>query len=242
MASSSVSTISTTVGNAVGLSDRSFARVGALAGVLLAAGSLAAVGVYYTLVPQAQRLPISDPAAYLASLAQDSSGTLLFQGLYAFIAVCALVGILATYRVVRAAGEAWAFFATVVGSVAAALTLVASVFQYANLAYLAAHPALAEQAATTFGAPAPVNPLGVVTFGLTSVWFLVVGLLCLRGPNQPRLLGVLGLVAFADLLFGFVTSVAGSDPQLPLGAAFIAGAVGGPVFWLLLALRLWRTA
>jgi hypothetical protein len=223
------------------LTERSLERLGGLAGILLALGSLVAVAIYYTLVPAAQRLPVTDAKSYLASLAQDSMGTLLFQGVYAFIALCALVGIIATHFRVRALGEAWAFFATLVGAIAAAGTVLSSVYQFANLQYLAAHPALGQQAAATFDAPSPVNPLGVMGFALTAIWFLVIGLFFLRGANQPWLLGVLALVAFADLVAGFAASIAGNQ-TIMIGAALIAGAVGGPVFWLWQGLRLWRDA
>jgi hypothetical protein len=235
------SSLAATTASSEALSERSFVRLGGLAGVLLALGSLAAVAIYYTLVPTAQRLPITDANAYLASLAQEPTGTLLFQGVYAFLALCALVGIIATYYHIRQLGEAWAFFATLVGAIAAAGTVLSSVYQFANLQYLAAHPAIGQQTAATFDAPTPVNPLGVMGFGLTAIWFLVIGLFFLRGANQPWLLGVLALVAFADLIAGFVASAAGIGPVM-LGAALIAGAVGGPIFWLWQGLRLWRDA
>jgi hypothetical protein len=141
----------------------------------------------------------------------------------------------------RALGEAWAFFATLVGAIAAVGTVLSSVYQFATLQYPAAHPALGEQAAPTFDAPSPVNPLGLMGFALTAIWFLVIGLFFLHGANQPRLLGVLAVIAFADLIVGFVASVAGIAP-VTLGAALIAGAVGGPIFWLWQGLRLWRDA
>jgi hypothetical protein len=142
---------------------------------------------------------------------------------------------------VRQLGEAWAFFATLVGTIAAAGTVLSSVYQFANLQYLAAHPTIGQQAAATFDAPSPVNPLGVMGFALTAIWFLVIGLFFLRGVNQPRLLGVLALVAFADLVAGFAASIAGNQ-TIMIGAALIAGAVGGPIFWLWQGLRLWRDA
>jgi hypothetical protein len=236
MASSTMAASSTEA-----LTERSLVRLGGLAGILLALGSLAAVAIYFTLVPAAQHLPVTDAKSYLASLAQDSMGTLLFQGVYAFIALCALVGIIATHFRVRALGEAWAFFATLVGAIAAAGTVLSSLYQFANLQYLAARPALGQQAAATFDAPSPVNPLGVMGFALTAIWFLVIGLFFLRGVNQPRLLGILALVAFADLAAGFAASIVGSQ-TIMIGAALIAGAVGGPIFWLWQGLRLWRDA
>ena len=232
------SSTATAASSTEALSERSFVRLGGLAGILLALGSLTAVAIYYTLVPAAQHLPVTDAKSYLASLARDSMGTLLFQGVYAFIALCALVGIIATYFRVRALGQAWAFFATLVGAIAAAGTVLASLYQFANLQYLAAHPALGQQAAATFDAPSPVNPVGVMSFALTAIWFLVIGLFFLHGINQPRLLGVLALVAFADLAVGF----AAGNQTIMLAAALIAGAVGGPIFWIWQGLRLWRDA
>jgi hypothetical protein len=127
MASSTIAASSTEA-----LSERSFVRLGGLAGILLALGSLAAVAIYYTLAPAAQRLPVTEAKSSLASLAQEAMGTLLVQGVYAFIALCALVGIIATYFRVHALGEAWAFFATLVGALAAAGTGLSSVDQFAT--------------------------------------------------------------------------------------------------------------
>jgi hypothetical protein len=76
-----------TASSSEALSKRSCVRLGGLAGILLALGSLAAVAIYYTLIPAAQHLPVTDAKSYLTSLAQDSVGTLLFQGVYAFIAL-----------------------------------------------------------------------------------------------------------------------------------------------------------
>jgi len=81
----------------------------------------------------------------------------------------------------------------------------------------------------------------VMSFALTAIWFLVIGLFFLRGANQPRLLGVLALVAFADLAVGFAAAIAGNQ-TIMLAAALIAGAVGGPIFWIWQGLRLWRDA
>lgn len=224
------------------MSNKSFVAFGGLAGIVLAAGSWLAVIVYYAMVPVPQRQPVADAGAYLTSLAQHPTGTLLFQGLYALIGLCALVGIAAVYYRVRAVGEAWAVFATVTGAVAAALTVVAGIYQVANLRYLASLVRTPSQsiAGTLFGAPVPVNPLGIATFALTGVWFLVIALLMLR-TDLPRLLAILGFVAFADLLAGFLASLAGAT-LVSNGAGIIAGAVGGPVFWLWLGVLLYRGA
>jgi hypothetical protein len=223
------------------MNDKSFVRFGGVAGILLAVTSWAAVVAYYALVPPAQQQPVSDVNAYLASLAQNPTGTLVFNGLYALIAFWALFGIVALYYRVRAAGERWAFFATLVGIAASVGTIASGLYQVANLRFVASifNPASPGAALTAFSAPSPINPLGVMAFGLTGLWFLVSALLMLR-TDLPKLLGYLGLVAFADLAFGFATSVAG-NVALSTIAGLIAGAVGGPIFWLWLGVLLQRT-
>jgi hypothetical protein len=222
-----------------GISDQSFIWFGGLAGILLAVTSWAAVAEYYALVPTAQQLPVADVNAYLASLHSDPTGTLIFNGLYALLAFWALVGIVASYYRIREAGEAWTFFATLVGVVAAVGTIANGLYQLANLKFLGSIvPSNAGLATTLYSAQPPTNPFGVMTFALTGVWFLVVAVLMLR-TNLPKLLAVLGFVAVADLFFGFITALAG-NATLPVYAAVIAGAVGGPIFWLWYGILLMR--
>jgi hypothetical protein len=223
------------------LTNSSFVRLGGLAGILLAGTSLVSVAAFYALVPTAQRLPVTDVDAYLASLVHNPTGTLLFNGLYALIAFWAVIGLPAVYYRVRAAGEAWAFFATLVGEIAAVGTLVNALYQLALLRFLAAlTPHAADLARALFQAPSAANPLGVMTFGLTAIWFLVSARLLL-GTDLPRLLALLGVVAFIDLAVGFIASVANAQ-VVATYAALIAGAVGGPAFWLWLGLLLYRDA
>ena len=223
------------------LSNASFVRFGGVAGILLAVTSLVSVAEYYALVPAAQQLPVTDVAAYLTSLSQQATGTLLFSGLYALIAFWAVIGIPAVYYRLRGAGEAWAFCATLIGEIAAVGTVVQALAQMAQLRFLAGLPAdSADLARVLYQAPSSVNPFGVLTFGLTGVWFLLVTLLMLR-TGLPRLLAVLGVVAFVDLAVGFIASLAGAATVANY-AALIAGAVGGPAFWLWLGILLYRDA
>ncbi len=223
------------------LSDQSFLWFGGLAGILLAVTSWTSVAEYYALVPTAQQLPVADVNAYLVSLHANPTGTLIFNGLYALLAFLALIGIIASYYRVREAGEAWTFFATIVGAVAAVGTIANGLYQLANLKYLgslAASNPPDTLVTTLFNAQPATNPFGVMTFALTGVWFLVVAILMLR-TTLPKLLAVLGFVAVADLAFGFVTALAGSA-TLPVYAAVIAGGVGGPIFWLWYGILLLR--
>lgn len=225
------------------MSDRSFVRAGGLAGILLALTSWVAVVVYYTLVPAVQRLPLTvSRGAFAKSLGQDAFGLELFNGLIALLALCSLFGVAAMYRRTRGAGEAWSFFATVLGMIAAAGWLAASVYDIASIQLVSVYSgnavALDEQVRYVVDGPSPVNPLNAMTLGLTSIWFLVTALLMPRS-GFPRLLQVLGFVAFADLLAGFVASLFGIS-LLSIAARVIAGGVGGPLFWLWLGVLLWR--
>ena len=194
------------------MDDRNFIRFGGIAAILLALTSWAAVLAYAALVqPGDARL-----------------GLQTFQFLYALVAFWALFAIVAVYYRVRAAGEAWAFFATLVGVAASVGTMVAGMYEVANLRQ---NPPLA--------GVSPVNPLGVMSFGLTGLWFLIANLLLWRTAT-PRVLVLLGFVAAADLFAGFVASLSQNGGVVYL-AALIAGAVGGPIYWLWLGRQLRRT-
>ena len=193
------------------MSDRSFVRFGGLAGVLLAVTSWLAVAEYYT----------------LARGGSDAVGLQGFQLLYALIGFWALVGIVAVRERVRSAGESWSFFATLVGAIAAVGTIASGVYEAATL-----------RATGQVAAIDPVNPLGLMTFGLTGVWFLITAILMWR-TDLPKLLTLLGFVAVADLVVGFIASLAAVAPLVTL-AGVVAGAVGGPLFWLWLGILLRR--
>lgn len=193
--------------------DRSFVRFGGLAAILLALTSWAAVLAYSTLVdPEDPRL-----------------GLQIFQFLYALVAFWALFAIVAVYYRVRPVGEAWAFFATLVGVAASVGTMVGAMYQVAGLRQT---PPLA--------GVSPADPLAVMSFGLTSLWFLLANLL-LRRTNTPRLLVLLGFAAAAVLFAGFVAALSQNGGLVYLASIF-AGAVGGPIYWLWLGRQLRRDA
>ena len=200
------------------VSDRSFVRFGGLAGILLAITSWAAVVSYYT----------------VARGGADVIGLQAFQLLYGLIAFWALVGIVAVHWVVRAHGEAWSFFATLVGVGASLGTMTASFYGAAVIREVAARPALQTPAAT------PTDPFSVMTFALTGLWFLIANLL-LRKAAFPRLLVALGIVAVVDLFIGFFAALSG-NAMLVTYAGIVAGAVGGPLYWLWLGILLRRRA
>ena len=195
------------------MDDRSFVRFGGLAGILLALTSWAAVLAY----------------AALAQPGDARLGLQVFQFLYALTAFWALFAIVAVYYRARPAGEAWAFFATLVGVAASVATMVSAIYEVGNLRQ---NPPLTGVSAT--------NPLGVMSFGLTGLWFLIANLLLWR-TRTPRVLVWLGFVAAADLFAGFVAALSENGGVVFL-ASLIAGAVGGPIYWLWLGRRLRRDA
>ena len=195
------------------MDDRSFARFGGLAAILLALTSWAAVLAY----------------AVLVQPGDSAVGLQIFQFLYALIAFWALFAIVAVYYRVRSVGEAWAFFATLVGVAASVSTMVAAMYQVANLRQ---SPPLA--------GVSPTNPLGIMSFGLTGLWFLVANLLLWR-TKTPRVLVALGFVAAADLLAGFVAGLS-ENGGVVFFSSLIAGAIGGPIYWLWLGRLLRRDA
>jgi hypothetical protein len=193
-------------------------RFGGLAGILLAITSWSAVLAYYT----------------VAQAGADAIGLQVFQLLYGLIAFWALFGIVAVYWVVRPEGEAWSFFATLIGVGASLGTITSSFYGAAVIREVTARPALQTPAAT------PTDPFSVMTFALTGLWFLIANLL-LRKAAFPRLLVALGFIAAADLFVGFFAALSGNAPVVTY-AGIIAGAVGGPLYWLWLGILLRRRA
>ena len=201
------------------VSDRSFVRFGGLAGILLAITSWAAVVEYFLVAQQGQ----------------DLVGLETFRLLYALIAFWALFGIVAVHWIVRAQGEAWSFFGTLVGVIASVGTITSSLYSVA-----ATRSAILANA-TSVNTTSPTDPLNVMTFALTGLWFLVANLLLWRTPRVRRLLVLLGFVAVADLFVGFLGALAAND-LITTYAAIVAGAVGGPLYWLWLGVTLRRMA
>ena len=200
------------------VSDRSFVRFGGLAGILLAITSWAAVASYYL----------------VANQGQDAVGLQVFQLLYGLIGFWALFGIVAVYWVTRSQGEAWSFFATLVGLGASLFTITSALWGVSVIRELITRPELRTPNAS------PTDPLNVMTFGLTGLWFLLANILLYRA-RYPRLLVLLGFVAVADLFAGFVAALSG-DTRIVTYAGIVAGAAGGPLYWLWLGFLLRRRA
>ena len=200
--------------------DRSFTRFGGLAAILLGLTSWAAVLAYAVLVQ-----PDADPQRVEVTNARI--GLQVVQFLYALVGFWALFAVVAVYYRVRPVGEAWAFFATLVGVAGSVGAMVAAMYEVAGL----------RQTPPVAGV-SPANPLGVMSFGLTGLWFLVANLLLWR-TGAPRVLVLLGVVTAGVLFWGFLAGLSESGGIVYLAALF-AGALGGPIYWLWLGRQLRR--
>ena len=204
------------------MSDRSFVRFGGLAGILLALTSWAAVVAYYG----------------AASAGQDLVQLESVQLLYALVGFWAMFAVVAVHWIARRQGEAWSLFTALVGLVAAVLTMVSSLYPIAFTRNVLRQPIDVAQPLPT--SVTATDPLNIVTFGLTGLWFLLANLLLWRAPVSRRL-AALGFAAAIDLVAAFL-AVLSAQGSLAASAALIAGAVVGPIYWLWLGITLRRIA
>lgn len=220
------------------MNDRSFMRLGGILGILIAVDSLLAVLVYFLLVPAAQRLiPFQGADAFLASLAANPGALQLYSFLYALLPVLNLLPITAVYFRLRHTSETWSLFALLLGMIGAFFWMVYGFQQMEQYRYLAAlYPTNPTLATALFDAPQILNPFNGVAGGFISFWFLLTGLLLLK-TDASKLLAAVAFIAFADLFVGFIAPLAGL-PEVANYTAGIAGAVGGPLFWILAGLDL----
>jgi hypothetical protein len=194
------------------------------------------------MVPEAQRLiPYAGAEAFLASLAENSGALQLYYFLYALNPVLTLVPVTAFYFRLRHTSEMWALFALLLGVIGAFFWMVFGFQQLEQFRYLATlfplNPSLAR---AMFDAPQMLNPFNAVAGGFISIWFLITGLLLLK-TDANKLLILVAFIAFADLLVGFLAPLAGF-PEVARYTAGIAGAIGGPAFWILAGLDLLKHA
>ena len=224
------------------MNDRSFMRVAGYLGIAIAIDALLAVAVYFTMVPAAQRLiPFAGAETFLASLAQNSGPLQMYYLLYALNPVLNLLPITAIYFRLRHTSETWSLFALLLGMVGAFFWMVFGFQQMEQFRYLAAlYPVNPQMAVLQFNAPQMLNPFNGVAGGFISIWFLLTGLMLLK-TDANKLLALVSFVAFADLLVGFLAPLAGF-PEVARYTAGIAGAVGGPAFWILAGLDLLKHA
>ena len=140
----------------------------------------------------------SDINAYLLSLAENSTLTLILFWSGVLYGLFAIAVVMSTSDLVRNANEGlvrWTSTLAIIGYAVAVIWYFA--LQQANPA-LAAGYAQADE--TTRAAVALIGPLSLdpqfwMSYGLTGLWFIVLNWLANRSDQLPRLLAYLGIVA-----------------------------------------------
>lgn len=162
----------------------------------------------------------------------------MFGSLVALAAAWALFAIVAVHWRLRGLGEAWSFFAMLVGLAAAFATMTAALFPIAFTRAVLARPLDPTQ-------PLPISvaatdPLGLMSLGATGLYLLIVALLLWRG-GMPRRLAALALIAGAALVAGFFAALGAQASAAMLGNV-VGAAVAGPLFWIWMGVLLRRRA
>lgn len=150
-----------------------------------------------------------------------------------------LVALVALFERLGEADSQVAMLGLIMGAVAALGATIHGGYDLANVL----HPP-AELPASVAALPSPIDPRGLLTFGIAGLAVLIAGLLMRRHPQFPPgftaltlLLGVLLLVVY----LGRLIVVTPSSP-LVLGPAALTGFLLNPLWYLLLGLMLRRGA
>jgi len=191
------------------MKNNTMSRLGGACSMLVGVSYVMA-GIAYLLVPAEQKGG-ADPAAFLASFAQNPSMAMLQYWAFALGAVFALAVVPSISEKVRTANEGWVRWTSNLALVGFAVAAI----QYFR--YVALYPARAEafvtgDAATKAALAAnqslvAMDPNGWLVFGGVGLWFLVVNLLAMRGNVWPKPLayvGIVGAIAYWFVVAGFI--------------------------------------
>jgi hypothetical protein len=96
----------------------------------------------------------------------------------------------------------------------------------------------------TFSLPNPIDPRGLLTFGVTAIALAVIAWLILRSGAFPRRLAFVGFAAALLLVVIYIGRLTVLDPESPvlLVAALLAGFVVNPIWYVWLGVELRRGA
>lgn len=135
-----------------------------------------------------------------------------------------IVIVVALYERLRATDQSFALVALLLGVLGAAGSLIHGGFQIA----LALRPTVVGEI------PNPIDPRGLLTFGLTGVAILIFSLLINAGAALPRDLGTLGTALGTLLVLTYLGRLFVYDPNnvVLLGVAALAGLVAHPLWYI----------
>lgn len=201
-----------------GQNDRAFDRFAAWCAFVLGVGGIAYAIVFVTILREAGRA------------ADAASAVLLLVG--GLLSTAVLVAV--TERLRPSSGP-FALWALLLGSVAGIGSAVHGGYDLANVI---------NPPTVTLSLPNPVDPRGLLTFGVTAIAVLVIAWLILRGGAFPKRLAYVGFAAAFLLVVVYVGRLTILDPKSPvlLAAALLAGFVVTPIWYVWLELELRRDA
>lgn len=155
----------------------------------------------------------------------------LFLMLTGLLSVAALV---AVYERLRETDAAFALFGLLLGLAGALGSAVHGGYDLANT--INPPPSVPDL-------PNPVDPRGLLTFGVAGIALLIVAWLIGRGERFPRGLGYLGYVSAILLLVLYLGRLIVLDPTSPVIVlpALLNGFLVNPIFYLWLGLALLRS-
>lgn len=148
---------------------------------------------------------------------------LLLSGLMAIVVMTALFGAL------RETDASFALLAFALGAGAAAGSMIHGGYDLANVL----HP----PASLNADAPSPIDPRGLLTFGLAGVGLVVFSWLMMRSRLFPKGLSALGYVSAAFMIILYVGRLIILQPTSPaiLVPALLEGFLVNPIWYLWLA-------
>lgn len=197
------------------ISDRTFERFAAVCAFIVGAGGLVYSVAFVTLLRGAGRTAVA------------ASGVLLLVGGLLSTAV-----LIAVYERLRASSGPFALWALLLGSIAAIGSAVHGGFDLAHVI---------NPSGMRVGAN-PIDPRGLLTFGVSAIAVLVIAWLILRSGAFPRRLAYVGFATALLLVVIYVGRLTVLDPTSPvlLVAALLAGFVVNPLWYVWLAVELRR--
>jgi hypothetical protein len=144
----------------------------------------------------------------------------------------------AVYERVRPAGPVLARWALALGLAGAVGAALHGGYDLAN----AINPPASDPIALA-NLPSPIDPRGLLTFGVSGTAAFVVALLIRRGGTLPRGLGSLGMVAAILLILTYLGRLIVLTPTNPLvaGPAALVGLIVNPAWYIWLGISLRRT-
>ncbi|MDQ2935057.1 MAG: hypothetical protein M3R49_08805 [Chloroflexota bacterium] len=144
----------------------------------------------------------------------------------------------AVYERVRPAGPMLARWALALGLAGALGAALHGGYDLAN----AINPPASDPIALA-NLPSPIDPRGLLTFGVSGAAAFVVAMLIRRGGTLPRGLGSLGMVAAILLILTYLGRLIVLTPTNPLvaGPAALVGLIVNPTWYIWLGRSLRRT-